>query len=685
MYSNSYNIVRRVMSSVLVGLTRLKTVDILLFTVVLMAKLYIFSGFIGMSKMRMNGEDAFIELGAVLLTIFWTIWLPPRGRIIALIIINLILSFVMYADIIYYRYFQDLITVPVLMQMGQVDSLGESINTLLAWKDIIFFIDWIVIVPFLVYVIWRGRGDLRRANEQAGRTSAPLWRKAVARIIISVAVFLLGSNLVFTNVEEAKRTWAQGIFVGAWWNLSIYNVTGEIGFHGFDIYRYAKQNWFDSSNVTAEQASESKTWIDERGETRKQLEKDALFGAYKGSNVLMIQLEAFQNFMIGQSIGGEEITPNMNKLIKESAYFSDFYHQTAQGRTSDADFAANCSMQPVGNGSVFIQYANHDFDCMPQTLKQEGYVANVFHAYEGGFWNRNTMYHNLQYDKFYSRKHFTLDERVGWSLGDKSFFQQSLDVISDQKQPFYSFLITLSSHHPYTMPDDQKKLNVGELDGTIMGDYLQATHYVDAAIGELVDRMKEEGLWDNTILLMYGDHDNSIKDMKLFETFLGKTLSEVEQTMIMKQVPLIVHLPRGEHAGEYANVGGQIDVTPTVMHLLGISTADKYMIGMPLITDQPVTGHKVVLRNGYWTDRKVFFMPSADGIAENGKCWNISENAISDINGCLPGVEEASTELAMSDQIIANDLIADYKKQNATVAQTGSKDDSSVQASAGTQ
>lgn len=675
MYSNNYNIVRRCMSSVLVWLTRLKTVDFLLFTVVLMAKLYIFSDVIGMSKMRMNGEDFFIELGALLLTVFWTIWLPPRGRIIALIVINLILSFVMYADLIYYRYFQDLITVPVLMQMNQVDSLGESINTLLSWNDIVFFVDWIVIVPFLVYVIWKGRGDLRRANEQAGIKSAPLWRKTVARIIISVAVFMLGSNLVFTNVEEAKRTWAQGIFVGAWWNLSIYNVTGEIGFHGFDIYRYAKQNWFDTSNVSAEQASESKAWIAERGEDRKELESDALFGAYKGSNVLMIQMEAFQNFMIGQSIGGEEITPNMNKLIKESAYFSDFYHQTAQGRTSDADFAANCSMQPVGNGSVFIQFANHEFECMPQTLKQEGYTANVFHAYEGGFWNRNTMYNNMEYDKFYSRKHFTLDEKVGWSLGDKSFFRQSLDVISDQKQPFYSFLITLSSHHPYTLKEDVQTLNVGELDGTIMGDYLQATHYVDAAIGELVERMKAEGLWDNTILLMYGDHDNSIKDMKLFETFLGKSLSEVEQMMIMKQVPLIVHLPRGEHAGEYTNVGGQIDITPTVMHLLGISTADKYMIGMPLITEQPVTGHKVVLRNGYWTDGTVFFMPSADGIPENGKCWNIADNAVGDINGCLSGIEEASTELAMSDQIIENDLIADYKEQDATEARAGSTEE----------
>ncbi len=239
---------------------------------------------------------------------------------------------------------------------------------------------------------------------------------------------------------------------------------------------------------------------------------------------------------------------------------------------------------------------------MSKTLKENDYGTTVFHSYEAGFWNRNTMYHNMRYDQFYSLKHFTLDEKIGWALGDKSFFRQSIDVISEQKQPFYSFLITLSSHHPYVIPAAEKKLSLGELDGTMMGDYLQAIHYVDAALGELVDRMKAEGLWNNTILVMYGDHDNSIKDWSLFETFLGKKLDELERQMILKQVPLIVHLPKDEHAGTYTRVGGQLDITPTIMHLLGISTADQYLIGTPLLTDKPLFGKKVVLRNGAFTD-----------------------------------------------------------------------------------
>ena len=328
--------------------------------------------------------------------------------------------------------------------------------------------------------------------------------------------------------------------------MSLYNVTGVIGFHGYDIYRYANEHWLSDNSVPVESKNEAKQWFAERGNERKQLESDPLFGKYKGKNVIMVQLEAFQNFVIGQKINGQEVTPNINKLLGESMYFKNFYHQTAQGRTSDADMAANASLQPLITGSVFIRYAQHQYDSMPSTLKDNGYTTSVFHAYDGGFWNRNAMYKTLKYDTFYSKKSFKIDEPLGWSLGDTSFFRQSVDIIKKQKQPFYSFLITLSSHHPYTLPESYQILNVGDFKGTIFGDYLEAIHYVDASVGKLVEQLKAEGLWDNSIFLFYGDHDNSIRDWKPFETFLGKPLSELDRLNILKQVPFVVHLPNDD-------------------------------------------------------------------------------------------------------------------------------------------
>lgn len=664
-------IARRVMRAALESFHRFKAIDMLLFFILMLIKLYVFDTLIHVPNMRMDVYDAKVAVGTLMLLSFWTIWLPTRGRIMSLAIIHLMLTFVIYADLIYFRYFQDFISVPVLMQAGQVDSLGESIGTLLHAKDLWLFVDWLLIVPFAVYTLWKGRADL--IDSFGGRRHTTVWQKAAVRGILSVVIFSIGFSLSIANINEAKRTWAIGLFDSNWWNVSLYNVTGIVGFHGYDVYRYAKQHWLNSEVVSAEATAEALRWTESKGDLRKQLEQDPFFGAYKDSNVIMVQAEAFQNFMIGKSIGGLEVTPNMNKLIEESAYFDQFYQQTSQGRTSDADFLSNCSLQPVANGSVFIQYANHSFNCMPQTLKEQGYQTTVFHAYEGGFWNRNSMYANMDYDTFYSKKHFTIDEPIGWSLGDQSFFRQSMDVIAEQQQPFYSFLITLSSHHPYTIPKDNQKLELGELEGTIMGDYLQSIHYLDQSLGSLIDRLKKEGLWNNTIFALYGDHDNSIKDWSMFETFLNKPLNELEQQMILKQVPFILHLPDGAYAGTHSTVGGQIDITPTIMHLLGISTADQTLIGTPLITENEQTDNKLVaLRNGFFTDGSFYFIPSSDGIAENGACWNIAANAVGELAPCLNAAEEARTEIAISDQIVIHDLIASFDSYRAVEANAGS-------------
>lgn len=661
MLQNQQSTARRILPQTLDWIERLRGVDVLLFFIGMLIKLFIFDRLIDVPNMAMGFSDVIVAIGTLALVSFWTVWLPFRGRIVALVMLNLILSFIIYADLIYFRYFQDFISVPVLLQANQVDSLGESIGTLLHMKDGLLIIDWPFIMVFTVYMFWKRRPSYDNRVEFDKKQQIPLKRKMIRRFLLSVIIFAIGAALSMGSINVAKNTWAQGLFSGNWWNVSLYNVTGVVGYHGYDIYRYANQHWLQAEKVSAQEVQETQAWVQDRSEIRSLLEQDSTFGAYKGSNVIMVQAEAFQNFMIGKSIGGEEITPNLNKLVEESAYFNQFYHQAAQGRTSDADFLSNCSLQPLQTGSVFVQYANNSFNCMPQTLKDQGYQTTVFHAYEGGFWNRNTMYDNMSYDTFYSKKHYAIDEPTGWSLGDKSFFRQSVDVIAEQQKPFYSFLITLSSHHPFTMPVNEQKLQLGELNGTIMGDYLQSIHYVDEALGALIEQLKIEGLWDNTIFAMYGDHDNSIKDFSTLEQFLDKPLSDLEQQMITKQVPFIVHLPDGAYAGTHPNVGGQLDVAPTMLHLLGIPTSELTMLGTPLITaEQPDNRKLVVQRNGAFTDGTVYYMPSGDGIAENGKCWNIAANAVGDIGACLGAVDDARAELAISDQIILHDLIPSF-------------------------
>ncbi|MBH5318238.1 LTA synthase family protein [Paenibacillus sp. GSMTC-2017] len=656
-------------SHILMWLDRLVVVDLLLFAAAMVWKLYFFSKLLSVLYMDMNKTDAIVETGAVFLVSFWTLLLPTRGRILSLIGLNMGLSTLLFADVIYYRYFQDLISVPVLLQLNQLESLGGSISSLLKLSDFWLFVDAVVLLPFAIYILWRGRSDLK--NKPASTSSNHITRKLIIRIGTSATILSLGASMFFVNVNHATDTWAKGLFERNWWNLAIYNVSGGLGYHGYDVYRYAKVNWFGAQTVTANQITETELWMSERGQTRGALENDPLFGAYAGSNVLMVQVESLQNFMIGKSIGGQEITPVLNEFMKESAYFSRFYHQTAQGRTSDADFAANCSLQPMKSGSVFIQYPTHDFQCMPEKLKEAGYSTTVFHPYQGGFWNRNVMYSNMDYDHFYSINHFKLEERVGWTVGDKSFYQQSMDVITKQTKPFYSFLITLASHHPYKMPVAEQKLDVEELEGTMMGNYLQSIHYADAAIGVLIQRMKAEGLWDNTILVVYGDHDSAIQEWEHYDRYMENTSSELEREQITKQVPLFIHLPDGAKAGNYASVSGQLDIMPTLMHLLGLSATDPNWLGSPLLTEKVEETRLVIQRNGSWTDGKHYFIPSADGLPANGKCFAVNTGEHLDTDVCLPMTELADMELMMSDRVVMGDLLRSFKNNGAIEASEG--------------
>jgi phosphoglycerol transferase MdoB-like AlkP superfamily enzyme len=605
--------------------------------------------------------DDVIAIGSVMLISFWVFWLPNRGRLATLWILDLILTFLIFADLVYYRYFGDFITIPVLLQAGQVGELGDSIRSLINVSDLWLFADLLlglIIGLFLGVRRWRLRHTQRSHfgslyPQTYSYSERESWRRvAIRRFASGLIIFIIGFAMTLGPIRHYTKTWAAGLFEGGWWNISLYNVTGLLGFHYYDVYRYTKEHLGGKPELSAEEKQEIQQWF-EQAKSRRVVQNET-FGAYRGSNIIVVQAEAFMNFMIGKEIGGQEITPNFNRLMKESLYYSNYYHQTGQGRTSDADFSSQSSLHPLPTGSVFVRFPDHEYDMLPSILKDNGYETGAFHAYESSFWNRLNMYKAMNYDHFYSKPDYKMDEAIGWSLGDKSFFRQSLELMSKEQQPFYSFLITLSSHHPYTLPASVQELNTGDFKGTILGDYLQSVHYVDAALGELVEGMKQQGIWNNTILVFYGDHDNSIQDKEPYEQLLGKSLSSLDMSQIMNQVPLLIHLPDGQHAGIYDEPAGQLDMAPSLLHLLGISTENDYMMGNNLFSNQE---RFVVLRSGAFTDGKLYYIPSPDSRFDNGSCYDLTTRKLADVEKCRIPYEEANKRLSISDRLITEDLI----------------------------
>lgn len=590
---------------------------------------------------------AMVSMGAILLVSFWVLLLPRRGRLIAILTLNILLTFIIFADLIYYRYFEDLISVTVLEQAGQVGALGESITNLFLTSDWLFFIDLIVLAPIMIYAFFKTpkvHGSKMRMT---------------ARIMSAAVIFVIGYALVAAPIKDFLDKGGSYLFEKTISNMRVYEVTGLLGFHGYNAFEYVNENILQNNQLTAEEKGAVQAWF-QLQETEIE-PKGSLNGIAKGKNVILVQLEAIQNFVIDHEINGQEVTPNLNQLKEESLYFERFYHQAALGRTSDAEFLTQASFYPMNGGAAYISYSGNTFMGLPKMLKENGYTTASFHAYKKSFWNRYLMYPALGIDTFYSLDSFEQDEPLGWSIADESMLTQSVEKMKNLEQPFYSFLITLTSHHPFDLPDAYKKLNVEGVHDMTFKNYLQSVHYVDQAVGTFIDELKQAGLWENSVVVFYGDHDSGLlKEDSEMEAYLGVKDDPLAFNQMRGEVPLLIHLPNGAHAGVHDQIGGQIDIGPTLLDLLGVPVNENYMMGTSLFDEED---RIVVFRTSSYYTEDVFYKASKEGGFEDGACYDMDTGDELRVQACEKDYERALKQLEISDNVLKENLIKEFVEQ----------------------
>lgn len=319
------------------------------------------------------------------------------------------------------------------------------------------------------------------------------------------------------------------------------------------------------------------------------------FGLARGKNLLVLQVEALQNNVIHKKVKGQEITPNLNRIIGESIYFENCYSQVDMA-TADAEVLMNLSLYPIQDVCVYITYPENTFNSLANQLKEEGYGTAVFHGFERNFYNREEAYPNMGFEQYYSGLHYQQDEVHDMLLGDKTFLRQTADMLENREEPYYAFIITLTSHHPFTFLEDYEAIDVGEFEGTIVGDYIKSIHYTDAAIGEFYERLKGAGILDETLLVLYGDHaafNTNEKDQEALKEWFGADIQDSLEQIKVNQVPLILRLPGGQEARIISHNAGMIDIFPTVANLLGIR--NEYLMGRDLLsTEEDI----VILKGG---------------------------------------------------------------------------------------
>ena len=358
--------------------------------------------------------------------------------------------------------------------------------------------------------------------------------------------------------------------------------------------------------------------------------KNKYTNVLEGKNVLSIHLESIQNFVIGLELNGELVAPNLTKLAESGLYFNNFYTQVSVGTSSDSEFTFATSILPSTSGTVFVNYADREFISIQKLLSEKGYYTFSMHGNEGEFWNRNIMHKKLGYQTFYDASSYEIDEFVGLGLSDKSFFRQSISKIkkiANENEKFYGTLIMLSNHTPFTSLSENNLVDLkltyevngvvdNHLEGTKIGHYLESSHYADQAIGEFVNALDEEGLLEDTIIVIYGDHDAKLSQSSYdllynydLETGSLKTDEDegylnIDQNWIdlNRKVPFVIWSKDKVATEKVTEVMGMIDVLPTLGNMLGIK--NKYQLGHDIFS---TTNNIVVFPKGNWITNKIYF------------------------------------------------------------------------------
>lgn len=606
---------------------------LIIYVVTILLKLMYFNYETGLHKVA--GIQLITTLGSVFVLISFAFLLKYKNARRYVFIINLALSLVMFSDLVFYRYYNDLISIPLLQQAGNISDISNSILKLLHLGDLIFIAD-MILVPIIRKLFNRRNNNLTVLNKKS--------------ITLAMALCMSGVLMVYSGTAELVKS--QPTILQTFYDrVYVAQNIGLLNYHAADAYRFVEQNISESKDLSDQKKNEIlKFFEDKKSDNRQGL----LFGVGKDKNVIVIQVEALQQFVINRSINGQEITPNLNKLISKSIYFDNYYYQTAGGGTSDAEFDANVSLFPMKEGAVYIRKPGNDYYSLAQRLKEEGYSTMAMHGYKPGFWNRSVMYKSLGFDNFFSSSSFDGTEKLGMGISDKSFLNQAFDKLKQAKQPYFAFLITLSSHFPYDNDKElYKSFDVGEYKDTLLGNYLEAIHYTDEALGMFVDELQSSGMLDNAVLAIYGDHMAIPKDnMDQLAKVMGKeSLSEFEWQKLQK-VPLIMHLPGNQKPQVISTVGGGIDFMPTLMNILGTDTSNMPMMGQDLINAKKGF---VVLRNAsFITDNTTYISGSNTGY--DTKTGEVLE----------PGVYADDQRLAAkyldySDTILEFNLVNDIK------------------------
>lgn len=501
-------------------------------------------------KNLMNLKNALICFGIIMVVFSISFLSQKKVRLWLLFIMNLAISILFMIDVWYYRAFGGFAKMYLLSQTANLDNLEESIFSMMHWYDFLIIIDIVIILILILF-------KKNFANNMTRKTS------------ITISVYILSFLILggyWYNIKYIN-TKGNNLFSTKWREKSNIEALSPIGYHLLDVFRYLKT--IKRPTLTDKEKKDIHAWFKNNQENTP----DNMYsGMMKGKNLLIIQTESLEEFIIGQKYNGQEITPNINKLLNNSIFFTNINEQVNNGVSSDSDLMTNTSVYPIRSGSTFFRFPNNKYNSLPNMLKKNGYSTLAIHPDKGTYWNWMTSLYSIGFDKCIDSNSFKNEETINLGISDKSYLKQVEPIIKGQKTPFYTFMVTLTSHTPFNLPDKYKYLDLpDDFDKTKMGGYFQCLNYTDKHLGELLDSLDKDGVLDNTVVVITGDHAG------ITRYFSGDVLKMNQRELwwpkTEKKVPFIIY-NKNIKGKKIDTIGGQVDIMPTVAYIMGLNKGE---------------------------------------------------------------------------------------------------------------
>ena len=589
-------------------------------------------------------------------------FLKPKNQFKYFLLISLVLTSICLINTVYYSNYISFASVSLLKTAQDLGDYTDAVvENILEIKDLVFL--------FQIFAISFVHIQLKKKKYYNKVSSIEVGKIRFLNTCVAALIVLGFFVSMLTSVDISR--------LNKQWNRS--SIVMEFG-----IYVYQTNDIVTSVRTTVNEMfgydDAFKTFREYYDAKEEKNDTNEYTNIFEGKNIIVIHGESIQSFTMNLKFNDVELTPNLNKMAREGIYFSNYYAQESVGNSSDSEFTSLTSLLPSSSGTVFMNYFDRDYETILKLLKEKNYYTFSMHGNNGSAWNRSTAYKYLGYDNFYYyTKDYDIDEVIELGLSDKSFFRQSTEIIkkiNEDHQNFYGTLVMLTNHTPFSDIANYSNYNVnyideqGEeqewLDKTKIGNYLKSVHYADEAIGELFAELEEAGLLDNTIVVLYGDHDCKLKQSefrKLYDSeYYQSVLIDPNNTVgviddftyeINRKVPFIIwskDIIGTKYNKEVKEVMGMIDMMPTLANMVGVKP--KYNLGNDIFN---IKNNIVVFPSGNWITDNIYYNSSKETFRPLNSDVSIDIDYIDTVN------KYAENLIRVSNGIITYNLIKSYE------------------------